>query len=936
MHLCSVAKIGLVTRLLIILVTLIGLSACGGGSGGNSAPVFAQSSYQFSLDEDTIYQGQLTATDADNDALTYSVLTTASQGVFNLNASTGAFSYSPNADYHGADTVVVQVSDGQATARTTLNFTIVSVNDAPVYVSHSLQSGEQGQILGQIEAYDVDGDSLTFRAANTPELGTLELFNDGTFIYTPYQLELIDDKFTVLISDGALEIAAEISLLSQYSTNLDKLTYYYASAYSHLKQAEQQIALLTDDVMIQSAWQNVIIGYYQAGFTERAEALLAEHIYEVSAQAAAYKALAEKAAPFASDVAVTFYSKAFERYNQLVAEKGFSNISATDASFYQSVSKALLSLGNAEFSRTVSNQLITIADAVNAPLYSTAYGRILVAYGNYAASEVTNWLNDKTETQYQVALQAVNDLGYLANNAGYQILSGYSVTNLKTLYKVTTARLYFSLGHFEESKDFTANAFADYNYFADDTPTYRSLDPAYDYPQGQYAANTLARYPAGMRGLAAMVAANFGNKYEYVMQLLVQYGSEAQQTTATEDVQLYLAFNRITAGDEVAVVLDDLKSYFVDRYDSLHQVLVDYTGNNLADLLTGAGLTDAAKATALLGLEIFSTERYVQNIFSGTSANVLYLLGNRGCLSMVSTMDKYVGNRDGLTEVCDNHLTRFVPGATTTLETIDAYRTALLLKQLLADNSANTAYATVLTEQGQLISDTVSQIRHNLESAAYLVKVGELGRGKQLMENALATARKYVVNAEYADSVELRSLLTILNAYLVNDNSVTIADSQYGLRNYISGVRAQAGKQAIDQILPASLTVIGAAVADINTALDTLVTNTQQNIASQRFKLLAGAGLHEQVQRLIDDDVTGPADELALRAMFSVHLALRNDFPELSVANVDTDNDGRPNFFLHTATEAQILASGLEADDDADGDGVPDTDDKAPLDPTRH
>ncbi|WP_027390431.1 hypothetical protein [Chrysiogenes arsenatis] len=57
----------------------------------------------------------------------------------------------------------------------------------------------------------------------------------------------------------------------------------------------------------------------------------------------------------------------------------------------------------------------------------------------------------------------------------------------------------------------------------------------------------------------------------------------------------------------------------------------------------------------------------------------------------------------------------------------------------------------------------------------------------------------------------------------------------------------------------------------------------------------------------------------------------RDAFPSCAVAFVDTDKDGKPDFFLPWATPAHIAACGLELDDDSDGDGKPDANDPTPL-----
>jgi VCBS repeat-containing protein len=97
----------------------------------NVAPVATNGT--LSTTEDTPRSGTLRATDANGNALTYSVVTQGSKGTAVLtNASTGAYTYTPKSNANGTDTFTFRASDGLAQSNlATVTVTITPVNDAP-------------------------------------------------------------------------------------------------------------------------------------------------------------------------------------------------------------------------------------------------------------------------------------------------------------------------------------------------------------------------------------------------------------------------------------------------------------------------------------------------------------------------------------------------------------------------------------------------------------------------------------------------------------------------------------------------------------------------------------------------------------------------------------------------------------------------------------
>ncbi|MDB5336314.1 MAG: repeat-containing protein, partial [Planctomycetaceae bacterium] len=160
---------------------------------------------QVSTAEDTpIVNGQLTASDADNDPLTYSQGSTfAAHGVAVINGN-GTFSYTPNANYFGSDSFSFKVNDGTFnSADATVSVTISSVNDVPVANPLSINLNEDTPFNGNLTGSDVEGSPLTFSQGSVLAAHGFATINpDGSFNYTPQTNYNGPDSFTFRVNDG--------------------------------------------------------------------------------------------------------------------------------------------------------------------------------------------------------------------------------------------------------------------------------------------------------------------------------------------------------------------------------------------------------------------------------------------------------------------------------------------------------------------------------------------------------------------------------------------------------------------------------------------------------------------------------------------------------------------------------------------------------------
>ncbi|AGC43165.1 hypothetical protein MYSTI_01833 [Myxococcus stipitatus DSM 14675] len=155
---------------------------------------------QATTPEDTPVVISITAADPDGDTLTYSY-TTPAHGTLSLAGA--SVTYTPNANYHGADSFQVTVSDGKKQATATVSVTVTPVNDAPVASSASVTVSFNTSTPITLVATDVDGDALTY-TATAPAHGTLS-GTGAQLLYTPNVDFQGVDQFTFVANDGAAD-----------------------------------------------------------------------------------------------------------------------------------------------------------------------------------------------------------------------------------------------------------------------------------------------------------------------------------------------------------------------------------------------------------------------------------------------------------------------------------------------------------------------------------------------------------------------------------------------------------------------------------------------------------------------------------------------------------------------------------------------------------
>jgi VCBS repeat-containing protein len=169
----------------------------------NDPPILNPITYE--TNEDTLLSKSLTATDPDQDDITFVLKTEPEKGILVLDTS-GEFTFNPSPNIFGTDTFVVAVEDSYTrSGDVTITIKINPVNDEPVIISTLFETNEDEPLSASVTATDADEDALTYilrpDTGNVTK-GQIELFQDGSFLYTPLENDFGIDTFVIAAKDS--------------------------------------------------------------------------------------------------------------------------------------------------------------------------------------------------------------------------------------------------------------------------------------------------------------------------------------------------------------------------------------------------------------------------------------------------------------------------------------------------------------------------------------------------------------------------------------------------------------------------------------------------------------------------------------------------------------------------------------------------------------
>ena len=195
-----------------VIVTLIA-AGCGSDVSGNAPPVF-RGTLQLATSEDTAGTVTIDAYDPDGLTVTLEIATAPQHGTASLSGT--VVTYAPAANFNGADSIGVTVSDGVLSTAGSITVQVAAVNDPPVGTPDAYATQEDVPLVVTTQALlandtDVDGDPLTVTGLGAPTGGTVSL-SGGSVTFTPFPNSSGAAAFQYTLSDGKVHVDVPVQV----------------------------------------------------------------------------------------------------------------------------------------------------------------------------------------------------------------------------------------------------------------------------------------------------------------------------------------------------------------------------------------------------------------------------------------------------------------------------------------------------------------------------------------------------------------------------------------------------------------------------------------------------------------------------------------------------------------------------------------------------
>ncbi len=927
-------------KLLPIAAAVATLTACG-GSSSNSVPEFSQSSYTLTVQEDASGKLTASATDANgSDVLSYSLSNAPASGTVEV-ATNGKLTYTPDANFNGQDTFTVSVSDGKASANAQVTVTVENVNDAPTIGSEKLVLTGGETKTTTVNAQDIDGDPLTYSVVTEPTKGTLALDSTtGAITYTPNELSVVNDSVEIKVVDGnGGEVTETLVLSSSAASNADRAYYYYADSSSRLQRAETTVTALEDDLNQGNVFTALAKGYATAGLSKEVDRLSSdEKIVRDEQRADAFVGIAnnyqgQNQAKQAK--AAELRDQALALYGEYVATKGTSSFNGDDVDFYNDISDSYFKAGDAEKAANAFSVLDVLFENGADKPYETNVLRAYFGYRSTIDEAIEQWQNNPTDENYGLAVRHVDRLHGYANQVGHRLVSNDRNGNLGKIYhSVRNTALeavvesYRVLGETNKAKAALADALALYGVV--------NYDSEYSRTAAESAPVTAAEYPFGLASVADDVVHLYPQLDINLLtdKVATDFYKDRIKEDADEARLIASVSNAATIEDALAL-LNAAKDDENLRFHFTNTVAFSQRGNKGAALVFKQkqqydnAVVMLNEGTKILASDAYLEENYDQQIF---------VIGATGCEMVLEEFEEISNRTQSQAHIdamkasfasCSNiALTRYSNGVDGTKVEIDdavyAQASMLYFALVLDDQDVITKHLAVIEENIEKAEENSDKVSLFTNVAYSYYKAKKYSQAQGMYNRAFELIRKLETDAAEQDK-------GAVTAKYFNSSRV---ESNY--LGFVKAIRAQVGVNADAPAAFATASNTWHEFIKVNMAdLEDSALQFKLNFLPKYADQLVRLGKFEAAFAIANNEALGTVEKDVISGATASAMSTWDDFTRTNIASVDTDKDGKPNFFAAFATQAMIDASGLTLDEDSDNDGVNDDVDGFPLDSTK-
>lgn len=726
---------------------------------------------------------------------------------------------------------------------------------------------------------------------------------------------ITDERIASLASSRVIDHRVALTDGETISSSETKRAYYYASDLAPAYRVQQLFRNVLDDNYSDEIYGRIAANLITRGMVSEADVILKTQIFSPYWVARGYVQAGEAFANL-NDItrAKQYWDIAANTIEQHMRAVGIESMTSDEASVFQVLSKHY---NNYEFLEASQNVLAPVNEFLAMQTeYTTAYGRLLVAYGSLTSEAVeaaeAGGLAPELKAQALDSLvfyeSIVNATGIQKASSGcpeHYMLKASSITGLANHYallkepELTREKI----NQFNALRDGHACTATRTNVYI------KNLVGAYAYLNDLDGYLTLIEQGMTVEATPAQIQAAKNAAYEY----------QAIELARGGDVSSAIA---LVSSDSPNDTIDELTNSGV----SLSSV-----NSGLAIKLFEQGFKAEGAAVLEAAWNIAASNEFMQlNAANGTR------YARYGCAKVAQHTFNFADQTLGLTRLanCQSLIDTYAAQANP-MAAAEAY---VYLSEA-AMNIKDAATAKVAFDKAFVTINSLS-LTDTAEASAvaliYGVGAGVLSSGVSMDE---VRALINNIHAHHDTLVQAAVDQTSINDALTHARTLI---SRYAYA--IEGLRHRAVTVGADSDFAAQLAELKSSAWNTIVATESLVnqltTASRRNTHYQNLlnsqggtPYLARLELFEKIEPMLEmiKDTESENNINDHRLALASYWLSFSAFPGSKIASVDIDNDGMPDFYEASAQQSDIQQSPLVLDTDSDNDGIPDAEDSTPF-----